>query len=134
MWMPPEDRGMERCNKATNQDHERFIDCHRLMLLRYLDGKAGRSGNEPDALGYIESVLAEWQEAFSNSELTGPSPEERTFWFALYLLEALVENPGSNIDPYEKVMMENLIEVRELLRQRQSIEERGHMATRPNGT
>ncbi|MCH8136476.1 MAG: hypothetical protein IIB77_10900 [Proteobacteria bacterium] len=114
--------------------HERFIDRHRLMLLRYLDGTAGRSGEEPDALGYIDSVLAEWQEAFSNSELTGPSPEERTLWFTLYLLEDLVENPGSNIDLYEKVMMENLIEVRELLRCRQSIAEHGYMATRPNGT
>jgi len=52
----------------------------------------------------------------------------------LYLLEDLVENPGSNIDPYEKVMMENLIEVRELLRGRQSIAEHRYMATRPNGT
>lgn len=125
---------MERCNKATDKDHERFIDCHRLILLRYLDGTAGRSGKEVDVLSYIESVLEEWLEAFSNSELTDPSPQERTFWFALYLLEDLVENPGSNIDPYEKVMMENLIEVRELLRQRQSIEEHGYMATRPNGT
>ena len=49
-------------------------------------------------------------------------------------LEDLVENPGSNIDLYEKVMMENLIEVRELLRCRQSTAEHGYMATRPNGT
>ena len=125
---------MDKWTKATAQDHERFIDRHRLMLLRYLDGTAGRSGKEIDALGYIDSVLAEWQEAFSNSELTGPSPEERTFWFAFYLLEDLVENPGSKVDPYEKVMMENLIEVRELLRCRQSIAEHGYMAIRPNGT
>ncbi len=132
--MPPNGPSMDKRKEATDKDHDRFVECHRLMLLRYLDGKAGRSDKELDALGYIDSVLAEWQEAFSNSELTGPSPEERTFWFALYLLEDLLEIPGSNIDPYEKVMMENLIEVRELLRQRQSIEERGYMATRPNGT
>ena len=125
---------MDKRKEATDKDHDRFVECHRLMLLRYLDGKAGRSGKELDALGYIDSVLAEWQEAFSNSELTGPSPEERTFWFAFYLLEDLVENPGSNVDPYEKVMMENLIEVRELLRGQQSIAEHRYMATRPNGT
>jgi len=125
---------MDKRKEVTDKDHERFIDCHRLMLLHYLDGTAGRSDKEPDALGYIDNVLAEWQESFGHSELTGPSPEERTFWFALYLLEDLVENPGSNIDPYEKVMMENLIEVRELLRCRQSIAEHGYMATRPNGT
>jgi len=122
---------MDKRKEATDKDHERFIEYHRLMLLRYLDGTVGKSDKEPDALGYIDSVLAQWQEAFSHSELTGPSPEERTFWFALYLLEDLVENPGSDIDPYEKVMMENLTEVRELLRGRQSIAEHGHMATRP---
>ncbi|NOX70370.1 MAG: hypothetical protein GXP15_14365 [Gammaproteobacteria bacterium] len=125
---------MDKRKEATDKDHERFIECHRLMLLRYLDGTAGRPDKEPDASGYIDSVLQEWQEAFSGSELTGPSPQERTFWFALYLLEDLVENPGSNIEPYEKVMMENLIQARELLRGRQAIAEHGHMATRPNGT
>lgn len=84
---------MERCNKATNHDHESFIDCHRLMLLRYLDGTAGRSGKEVDALSYIERVLEEWLEAFSNSELTDPSPQERTFWFALYLFRGLGPKP-----------------------------------------
>ena len=88
---------MDKRKEATDKDHDRFVECHRLMLLRYLDGKAGRSGKELDALGYIDSVLAEWQEAFSNSELTGPSPEERTFWFAFYLLEDLVENPGVKV-------------------------------------
>ena len=125
---------MDKWKEATNKDHDRFIESHRLTLLRYLGGKAGRSDKELDALGYIDSVLEQWQEAFSHSELTGPRPEERTFWFALYLLEDLVENPGSSIDPYEKVMMKNLIEVRELLRARQSMAEHRYMATRPNGT
>jgi len=125
---------MDKRKETTDKDHERFIECHRLTLLRYLDGTAGRSDKELDALGYIESVLAGWQETFSHLELTGPSTEERTFWFALYLLEDLVENRGSTIDPHERVMMENLIEVRELLRARQSMAEHRYMATRPNGT
>ena len=78
-------------HEATTQDHERFIEHQRLVLLRYLDGTAPGSAEELDALGYVESVLAEWQEVFGKSELTDPSPEERTFWFALYQLEELVE-------------------------------------------
>ena len=115
------------------QDHDRFVDRHRLVLLRYLDGTAPGSAEEPDALGYIESVLTAWQEVFGKSELTDPSPEERTFWFTLYLLEELVETSDPHIDPYEKLLMENLVEVRELLRHRRSLPEHRFMATRPDG-
>jgi hypothetical protein len=121
-------------SEPTTQDHERFIDRHRLVLLRYLDGTAPGSSKEPDALGYVESVLTAWQEVFGKSELTDPSPEERTFWFALYQLEELVELPGPHIDAYEKLLMENLVEIRELLRHRRSIPEHRFMATRPDGT
>ena len=72
---------------ASTQDHDRFIDRHRLVLLRYLDGMAPALTDEPDVLSYVESVLTEWHEAFGKSDLTDPSPEERTFWFALYQLE-----------------------------------------------
>ena len=122
----------ERC-EATTRNHERFIDRHRLVLLRYLDGMAPGSAEEPEALGYVESVLTAWQEIFGKSELTDPGPEERTFWFALYQLEELVENSGPHIDPYEKFLMENLVEVRELLRHRRSLPEHRFMATRPDG-
>lgn len=121
-------------NKATAQEHERFIDRHRLNLLRYLDGTAPESAEEPDALAYVDSVLAAWQEVFGKSELAGPSLEERTFWFALYQLEELVENSGPHIDSYEKLLMENLVEVRELLRHRQPLPEHRFIASRPNGT
>jgi hypothetical protein len=121
-------------NDAILRDHERFIDRHRLILQRYLDGKTPASEQEPDALGYVESVLTEWQETFANSDLSDPSAVERTFWFALYLLEELVELPGSYIDPYEKLMMTNLAEARELLRHRRSLPEHRFIATRPDGT
>jgi hypothetical protein len=91
------------------------------------------STKELDVLGYVESVLTAWQEVFGKSELTDPSPEERTFWFALYQLEELVENPCPHIDPYEKHLMENLVEVRELLRHRRALPEHRFMATRPDG-
>jgi hypothetical protein len=121
-------------NNATALDHERFIDRHRLSLLRYLDGKAPEAAEEPDALAYVESVLEAWQEAFGESHLADPSPEERTFWFALYQLEELVEMPGPHVDPYEKCLMEALIEVRELLRYGRALPEHRFMATRPDGT
>ena len=120
-------------NEAITQDHDRFIERHRLVLLRYLDGTAPASSAEPDALGYVESALTEWQEVFGKSDPSDPSPEERTFWFALYLLEELVENSDPHIDPYEKFLMDNLIEARELLRHRRALDEHGFMATRPNG-
>ena len=121
-------------SEATTQDHERFIDRHRLVLLRYLDGTAPESADEPDTLGYVESVLTAWREAFGKSELADPSPEERTFWFTLYQLEELIEMSGFHIDPYEKFLMENLVEVRELLRRRRSLPGHRFMATRPDGT
>jgi len=122
----------ERTN-AADKDHERFIETHRLVLLGYIDGLSPASAEEPDALGYVDCVLMEWHELFDNSVLEIPTPEERTFWSALYQLEDLVESPGPYIDPYEQVMLENLVEVRELLRHRRPLPEHRFMATRPNG-
>ena len=129
----PANRCIGERNEAAAQDHERFIDRHRLVLLRYLDGTEPGSAEEPDALGYVDSVLTAWQEEFGKSELTDPSPEERTFWFALYQLEELVEKSGPHIEPYEEFLMKNLIEVRELLRHRRALPEHRFMATRPDG-
>lgn len=120
--------------EVTNQDHERFIEHQRLVLLRYLDGTAPGSAEELDSLSYVESVLAKWQEVFGKSALTGPSPEERTFWFALYQLEELVETCDPHIDAYEKLLMEILVESRELLRHRQPLPGHRLMATRPDGS
>jgi len=132
-------RTQEKCfigepNRVATQDNKQFISRHRLVLLRYLDGSAPTSAEEPDALGYIESVLTEWHELFHKTELADPDPQERAFWYALYQLESLVETPGPHIDPYEKLMMENLIEVRELLRHQQPLPAHRFIATRPDGT
>ena len=50
-------------------------------------------------------------------------------------LDALsyVETSGPHIDPYEKLLMENLVEVREFLRHQRSLPEHRFMATRPDG-
>lgn len=120
-------------NKAKIQDHHRFLERHRLNLLRYLDGTAPGSAEEPDVLSYVESVLTAWRERFGNSDLTDPSLEERTFWFALYQLEELVERPDPHVDPFEKVLTEHLIEARASLPQRRALPEHRFMATRPDG-
>lgn len=119
---------------ATTQDHEQFVDRHRPLLLRYLDGKAPESAEEADALGYVDRVLDEWHELFDDSEPADAKPEERTFWYALYQLEELAELPGPHVDPFKKFMMENLVEVRELLRHRRPLPESRFLATRPDGT
>jgi hypothetical protein len=134
MSISPEDACIGQRSEATVQAHDRFIDHQRPLLLRYIDGKAPGSVEDPDALGYVEGVLKAWQEAFGQAELTNPSPEERTFWFALYLLEELVELSGPHVDPYEKILMENLNEVGELLRHCRPLPEHRFMATRPDGS
>lgn len=120
-------------NQLTTQDYERFIDHHRLVLLRYLDGTAPASAQELDALGYVESVLTAWQEAFGSADLEEPTAAERTFWFALYQLEELVETSGRHIDPYEGFLMKNLIEARKMLRQGRALPAHRFMASRPDG-
>ena len=134
MMATPEHPCIGERSRAETPDHERFVDRHRPVLLRYLDGTAPASAEEPDALGYVESVLTEWRELFDESKIGNPTPEERTFWYALYQLEELAELPTPHSDPYEKLLMENLVEVRELLRDQQPLPEHRFMATRPDGT
>jgi hypothetical protein len=113
-------------------DYKAFIERHRPILLRYLDGVAPETAAEPAALDYVDAVIAEWGDRFGTVELAEPGLEERTFWYALYQLEELAELPHPHVDPYEAILMANLAEVRELLRDRQPLPPH-FMATRPNG-
>lgn len=115
-------------------DIKEYLEHHRLRLLRYLDGEAPATKNEPDAQAYIDMVLVEWRERFGEANLPAPEAEERTFWFALYQLEELTEFPSDgDPDPYEAVLMKNLARVRELLREWRRLP-REFVATRPDGT
>ena len=113
------------------EELDAFFSRHRTRLLRYLDGEAPSATSDPGPLEYVDEVLNEWQNLFSNQTLTNPLPEERTFWYALYQLEDLVEFPVTRgLDPYEGIMMRQLAVVRERLRDRSALPD-GFFATRP---
>jgi hypothetical protein len=108
-----------------------FFEHHQPNLLYYLDAKPGRSPNEPGPLEFVEKVLDDWSDFAEGRQLREPSSRERTFWFALYQLEELVETPVTGkLDPYEGILMQNLAKVRELLREWHELPE-GFHATRP---
>jgi len=110
---------------------EKFLEHYQPKLLSYLDGQIGNSADEPGPLEFIESVLENWSQLASKHKLSKPGERERTFWFALYQFEELVEMPASNqICPYEAILMQNLAEVRELLRTWSELPD-GFYATRP---
>ncbi|MCJ7558531.1 MAG: hypothetical protein MUP90_16680 [Gammaproteobacteria bacterium] len=112
-------------------DIKTFFQGQRSTLLRYLDGQAPQTPDEPGALEYVYGVLDEWSQKFSGRELPAPCLRERTFWFALYQLEELVENPvRGDLDPYEGFLLENLAVVRELLRTWSELPDK-YYATRP---
>ena len=74
----------------------------------------------PDQSGpleFIDEVLSSWSKFTDGRILREPNLQERTFWFALYQLEELVENPVTEqLDPYEGILMQQLAQVREILR------------------
>jgi hypothetical protein len=119
--------------RGLKRTHERFLERHRPLLLRHLEGTAPVWGRESEALEYVDSVLTEWRERFGEVALPEADPVERTFWFALYQLEELAERPDARSDPYVQYMMEILTEVRELLRHQQPLPECRFIATRPDG-
>ena len=121
----------ERRAQLVMDDVEEFLQVHRQKLLRYLDGEAPLSSDDPGPMDYVAQVLDEWSGYFSGRVLRVPCLRERTFWFALYQLEELVENPvQGNLDSYEAVLLQSLAEVREILRGWQELPEK-YYATRP---
>jgi hypothetical protein len=128
----PTYRSKQQIQAAQNR-HQKFIDRQRLVLLSYLDGTMPANGDERNVVDYIESVLTEWEEQFRHDDIADPDPRERTFWYALYQLEELVENCSPPLDPYETFLMQNIAEVRELLRNREPLPVHRFMATRPDG-
>lgn len=118
---------------SVSRNYERFLERHRPLLLRHLEGKAPVWGREAEALRYVDSVLTEWQDRFGDVALPETDAVERTFWYALYQLEELAEVPNARSDPHVQYMMEILTEVRELLRHKQPLPECRFIATRPDG-
>ena len=112
-------------------DVKDFLEIFQPKLLRYLDGKIPSSPDESGPLEFVDEVLDAWSNFAKERKLANPSSHERTFWFSLYLLEELVENPGTGpIHPYERVLLQNLAISRELLREWGKLPD-GLYATRP---
>jgi len=108
-----------------------FLKRYRQRLLRHLDTKEKLPLDEPGPLQFVDEVLDAWPKFSQNRQLAEPSAKERTFWFSLYQLEELVENPvRDQIDPYEGILMQNLAMAREALQQWKKLPE-GLYATRP---
>jgi hypothetical protein len=108
-----------------------FLQHHRPKLLRYLDGQTSKLLDDPGPMEYVQQVLDEWSRTFAGRKLSKPCLKERTFWFALYELEELGECPvRGQVDPYERVLLENLAQIRELLREWRELPEIFY-ATRP---
>lgn len=113
------------------EDANEFFDHYRPLLLLYLDAKSGEYPDRPGPLEFVDEVLNSWSQFAEGRELDVPSPQERTFWFALYQFEELVENPPiEQLDPYEGILMQNLAEAREQLRSGGILPD-GFFATRP---
>jgi len=112
-------------------DANDFLKLYRQRLLRYLEANEKMPPDEPGPLQFVDEVLDAWSNFSGNRQLPEPSAKERTFWFALYQLEDLVENPvRGQIDPYEGILMQNLAMAREALKQWKKLPE-GLYATRP---
>ena len=112
-------------------DINNFLKLYRQRLLRHLDANEKAPIDEPGPLQFVDEVLDAWSKFSQNRQLAGPSAQERTFWFSLYQLEELVENPvKGQLDPYEGILMQNLSMARESLRQWKKLP-KGLYATRP---
>jgi len=113
------------------EDVSEFFEHYRPSLLLYLDAKTSKSSEQPGPLEFVEEVIDSWYKFAEGRVLREPSLEERAFWFALYQLEGLVEFSATDqLHPYEAILMQNLAEVRELLRDGGKLPD-GFYATRP---
>lgn len=113
------------------EDINEFLEHYRPKLLLYLDAKASELPEQPEPIEFVDEVLDSWSRFAEGRVLKEPSQQERVFWFALYQFEDLVEFPVTEkLDPYEGILMQNLAEVRELLRNGGRLPD-GFYASRP---
>lgn len=113
------------------EDANDFIEHYRPKLLFYLDAKKPAGEEQLGPLEFVEEILDSWSKFAAGRKLGEPSQLERTFWFALYEFENLVEVPASGqLDPYEGLLMQHLADARELLRNGKGLPD-GLYATRP---
>ena len=64
----------------------RFYANRRVAVVEYLRGERPR-GNELAPHEFVDRVHNEWRQQFASRNVPGTVPAERTFWFALFLIE-----------------------------------------------
>lgn len=112
------------------EDASEFFAQYRPRLLTHLDATLERS-DRSGPLDFVDEVLDNWAFFTTGRQLAEPSPQERTFWFALYQLETLAEVPPSRHPaPYEGFLLGSLAEARDRLREGAALPD-GFFASRP---
>ena len=108
----------------------RYFDKNTRLLLGYLEGKAPGKDNPVSPEQFIESVLNEWQQEFSESILPEVTGQERAFWYTLYLFEETLEFSGKDVSGYEDMQRRDLKMLTIILRRGQTLPAQ-FFATRP---
>lgn len=114
-------------------DYDQYIDTQRERLLKYLDPAVSMDQLDPHPLDFVNQVMDEWFERFSEQTLPMATLPERAFWFTLYELEEVEElRMLSADDPMLEFMEATLEQMRPILAAKRDIPD-GSWATRPDG-
>jgi len=98
---------------------DKFLNTQQSKLLTHIgevfSGKTTRSGT----LEFVDQVLDDWSDFAAGRNLRQPDRRERTFWYALYILEEIAEFPPQRKpDPFMEMIKQNLVRVAVVLRNR----------------
>ena len=78
----------ERDPHSIEAELQGFYRRRRARVLEYLRGARPRTGDLA-AHEFVDRIHNEWRQQFATRELPDTDPVERTFWFALFLIEEL---------------------------------------------
>lgn len=129
--MPISSTRVNNDKAANDNSYKGYLKRHQAALVNLI-----RDGNHSSETGiaFVEQVLNEWSEHFAQLPLEEATPEERSFWYTLYLMEQVAEDAsyGAPECSYIAEMKAELLEMATLLEDCSDIPE-GCWATRPNG-
>ena len=115
----------------NDNSYKGYLKRHQAALVNLI--RDGTRSSET-GIAFVEQVLNEWSEHFAQLPLEEATLEERSFWYALYLMEQVAEDAayGAPECRYISEMKAELLEMATLLEDSSDIPE-GCWATRPNG-